>query len=436
MVDKAKNNGINTTEEFSDEVHEIFSHIPHWITRWGITSIFIVLLMLVTATTFISYPDTISSSIMVTTKVPPVSVMSRSSGHVDLFVEDGQLVKAGEMLGVIQNTADTEDVFWLLERLSALKMKLMKKNVNIISVDLKTDLALGDLQGAWLLFLKNIEDLKQYLGLNALQEQIDGIEERLARYEYLNGKLYDLSDMMKEEFQVVKRRYEIDSTLYAQQFITPSDYSIAQESFLKAKRSFESNEIDLVNSEIQVSQLRASMIQLQLTRSEQLGNYLRAIEASLNELQAGCETWKQNYLLESPVAGKISMIDYWSDFQYANAGDEILVIVPQSTEIVGFVYVPIAGSGKVKPGQTVNIRFDNYPSEQYGMVQGIVSSISLVPREEQYTVRILIPNGLVTHYGNRLPFKQEMRGSADIVTEDLKLFDRIFSQLKSILNNS
>ena len=50
-----------------------------------------------------------------------------------------------------------------------------------------------------------------------------------------------------------------------------------------------------------------------------------------------------------------------------------------------------------------------------------------------YALDIEFPNGLVTTYDKRLAYKQEMKGAAEIITDDIRLIERIFYQLKSIL---
>ena len=37
----------------------------------------------------------------------------------------------------------------------------------------------------------------------------------------------------------------------------------------------------------------------------------------------------------------------------------------------------------------------------------------------------LLPKGLETSYKKQIPFQQEMTGTADIITEDLRLIERI-----------
>jgi len=43
-----------------------------------------------------------------------------------------------------------------------------------------------------------------------------------------------------------------------------------------------------------------------------------------------------------------------------------------------------------------------------------------------------LPNGLKTSYNRELIFDKEMRGSAEIITEDLRLIERVFYQFREI----
>lgn len=101
--------------------------------------------------------------------------------------------------------------------------------------------------------------------------------------------------------------------------------------------------------------------------------------------------------------------------------------------MIGVSMLPLARSGKVKSGQRVLIRFANYPDQEFGLVNGRVAGISLVPAEDNYRVEIELPDGLRTNYGKELPVSQEMQATAEIVTEDLRLIERFFQPLKKIL---
>ena len=81
----------------------------------------------------------------------------------------------------------------------------------------------------------------------------------------------------------------------------------------------------------------------------------------------------------------------------------------------------------------MNIRLYNYPSEQFGMLSGVVESLSLVPTGDKYLVRIALPNGMKSSFNKELLFKQQLQGETEIITEDLRLLHRFFYQIRKLL---
>ena len=48
---------------------------------------------------------------------------------------------------------------------------------------------------------------------------------------------------------------------------------------------------------------------------------------------------------------------------------EVFTVIPVSeSRILGKAMLPVARSGKVKAGQKVNIRLDNFPDSEFGML--------------------------------------------------------------------
>jgi HlyD family secretion protein len=104
--------------------------------------------------------------------------------------------------------------------------------------------------------------------------------------------------------------------------------------------------------------------------------------------------------------------------------------------ITGKIFLPLQGAGKVKEGHLVNVKFENYPHMEYGMVRVEITNISLVPialgENKGYILEVHFPNGLITNYGKDLAFGQQMQGTAEIITEDLRLLDRFLNPIRSL----
>ena len=86
----------------------------------------------------------------------------------------------------------------------------------------------------------------------------------------------------------------------------------------------------------------------------------------------------------------------------------------------------------------VNIRLDNFPDAEFGMLKGVVHNISFVPTTSggttYYVVEIVLPEGLNTNYRRALPYLPNMHGTAEIITENLSLPERFIMPMKKILS--
>jgi hypothetical protein len=82
----------------------------------------------------------------------------------------------------------------------------------------------------------------------------------------------------------------------------------------------------------------------------------------------------------------------------------------------------------IAPWQIVQIRLDRYSPEEYGIVTGIIKSVEKATGENAIEVTVDLPNGLATNYGKEVPINLILKGSAEIMTEDKRLLDRIFDR--------
>ena len=142
-------------------------------------------------------------------------------------------------------------------------------------------------------------------------------------------------------------------------------------------------------------------------------------------------------MLVSPIDGITSFTKFWSANQSVLKDEPVINIVPVETgNFVGRITLKMQRSGKVKPGQQVNIKLSGYPYLEYGIVRGVVKSKSLVPSGDAYIIEIDLPNGLSTLYGMNLDFTQNMQGTAEIITDDTRLLQKIINPFRYLVLNN
>lgn len=205
--------------------------------------------------------------------------------------------------------------------------------------------------------------------------------------------------------------------------------------YIQAQQNLENINISLSQMEEGISNLNKTKSGTAINTEKDKITYSSQTLQLFEQLRKSLKQWEQNYLLISNTDGIASFQQFFGENQFIKAGDAVLSILPKNREkLVGRMSVPATNSGKIASGEKVLIKLDNYRYQEYGIVEGKVQNISLSPdKEGNYYVDVLLPKGLKTSYNKNLVFDKELKGSAEIVTQDLRLIERFFYQMRKLL---
>lgn len=422
----------------TEEIDEILGKTPNKIIRWGVSLIFSIVVILLIGSWFFKYPDFLSSTIEITTINPPANVIAKTNGKIDsIYVRNNETVNSNQILAIIENPANYEHIKILSKFLDSLDLVFIKKDtVNFQKrVNLET-LDLGELQVNYSAYNTAYNNLANYLQLSYYNKKIIAINKQISDYQIYYNYTNDQKSTLKYDLLLTEKDYNRYQKLFSSQSIPEAELEKAQSRYLNKKYAFESIRTSLANINIQISQLENSVLDLQLQDQQQYEKLIINLNGTYENLTAQIDIWEQKYVLKAPANGRCVFTKYWSRNQNLSLGEKVMTIIPTNTDkIIGKLLLPIIGAGKVKQGQTVNIKLHNYPYMEFGMLEGVVQSISSIPNEEFYYVEVSFPQGMRTNYGIDITFSQQMQGSAEIVTEDLRLLYRIMQPIRSILIN-
>ncbi|PKQ63546.1 hypothetical protein BZG02_09245 [Labilibaculum filiforme] len=418
----------------SDEVKEILQRMPSWIIRSGTTLFFVVIIAVVVGSWFFRYPDIIYSKLVLTTLNPPAELVARSSGQIQkLYVTDNQVVKKGELLAIIENPAVNEDVFLLKEKMNEFHTHLSGIE-GIESNLLEANLRLGEIQVYYNSFLKAYVDYQRFFDLDYYDRKIIAYKDQISKYNLYYNRQYQQKEISETELGISKKQFIRDSSLFVRGVISHSDYQNARKQFLEQNYSFHGTRSSLAATQINISEVNQQIIDLELQKERERKELQNLLIQGFDNLKAQITIWEQQYILTSPIDGKVTFNRFYSSNQNVKSGERVFTVLPSdATKIIARVELGVQGAGKVKIGQRVNIKLNNYPYLEYGMLEGTIRSISKVPEDQKYSLDVDFPKGLVTNYGIELDFAQQIEGQAEIITEDLRLLQRIFNPIRSLI---
>ncbi len=418
----------------SDEVKEILGRVPNWIIRSGTTLFFLVIATVVIGSYFFRYPDIIGSRLVLTTLNPPAELVARSSGKIQqLYVKDNEEVKEGSLLAIIENAAFNEDIFELKEKLETFQGHLTgAENVNANIVE--GTFRLGEVQSYYNTFLKSCVDYQRFFELEYYDRKIDSYKKQISKYNMFYDRQYQQKKILESELEISKKQYERDSSLFQRGVIAHQNFQNSKKKYLESSYSFHGARSALASTQINISNVEQQIIDLELKKERERKDLQNLMIHSFDQLKAQIDIWEQKYLIKTPIDGKVTFNKFYSSNQNVKSGERVFTVLPNdSTKIVARVELGMRDAGKVKVGQRVNIKLDNYPYLEYGMLEGTIQSISKVPENQKYTLDVNLSNGLVTNIGTELKFAQDSEGTAEIITENLRLLQRIFNPIRALL---
>ncbi len=414
----------------SEEVHEILTRVPHWMIRWGNVLVLTLIVLLLVGSWLIKYPDIIKAEIVITTATPPEKLVTRNSGKIEkIFLVDQSTVTKGTAICVIENSANYNDVFMLKNIIDTIHLEQFEFPFHI----LKTS-QLGDVEDSYAVFQKEYvnEQLNKKLQPYKVESTAQSLE-TIQLKERLN-LLISQKEINVGELELQKKELDRYEILFSKGIISAQDLEKQRLQYLQAQKNYK----NLLSS---ISQLKSSLNELHRSKQSTIINedkenviLERNVLQSFFQLKKAVKDWELNYVLRSSISGKLSYLQIWKENQTVSVGENIFSIIPiSSNDYIGKVKALAQNSGKLKIGQEVTIRLANYPDREYGVLKGKVKSISLTPdKEGNLLLDISLPNGLKTSYDKKLLFQQEMSGSAEIVTEDLCLLERILYQFRDV----
>ena len=427
-------NNIDNIELRSEDVQEILSAVPNWMIRWGNLLVLILIVMLLGISWFVRYPDIITAEAMITTQIPPQKEFAKTTGIlIAVLVNDNDLVKKNQPLAIIENTANYKDVYILKSVIDTIKINNQSFNFPINDLPI---LFLGDIESQYALFENSYIQYKLNAKFQPFSNEAHANQYSISELNRRLNSLLSQRDLNKTELEFKQKDLERSKTLYEKGIISTQDYENKQLEIAQAQRNYKNFESSISQIRESISNAHRTSKGSEINRIKEEMVLLKNVIQSFNQLKKSIKDWENRYVLKSNINGKVSFLNYWNVNQTVNQGDLVFTIIPnENSAFIAKLKSPAQNSGKIKTGQQVNIKLENYPDTEFGTLQGAIKSISLVPNNEgQYLIDVSLPKTLITSYNKTIDFKQEMRGAAEIVTEDLRLIERFFYQFKNVLN--
>lgn len=431
------------TSRRTEEVTDIIERMPNGFAKIITMVVCFIVGLLLLFGFIVKYPDIVVGDATISAEQAPVQLVNEQNGVLRINrIKSQDSVYPGNLLAWIDNPAHPEIIA---------KIKGLIANISSPTSDVRTiynqlpkKLNLGDLTIPYASFLSSTKQLADYQDHHMYERQEKSLSNILVEQEFALKTLKEKEGLSYQNLKLSDKFLERDSILLARKVMSQAEFERSVASRIYAEDQVKSSLRNTAGVREQITNTEHTIEQNRIAKSEKELQLNLEVLTSFNNLVDKINLWEKQYLIKTPISGKVQFLKFWNDNQFVRAGEPIFSIVPSENKVFGKVILPVRGSGKVKRGQEVIIRLADFPYMEYGYIKGIVYNIALVSSPIQmgdgkmvdsYLVTVTFPKGMTTNYGTALDFKSESRGTAEIITKDRRLIERFFDNMKYIGNS-
>lgn len=424
----------------SEEVQDIIDRMPTKFGLWvSVVALFVIALLLLFGFV-VSYPDVIQGRAVLNANVSPVKLVCNTSGKLQLLgIVSSDSVSEGETIAYIKNSTSYDTLIRIEHILKTHRFSI--EDYDELMVSLPPKAPLGELSSLYNNFLSNLYHLHNFYINKKYEKQIAGLSSlRNQQQKYIENNKFK-AENSSQSIETIRSFLKRDSILFTKGVIAKVELEKSELDYLNIKNSHANIISGLIEAQKQEQQTINRIDELKIMKATEEKELKLAASSSLNILKDNIKAWKDKYLFYAPFAGKVQFLKFWTSGQFVQTSEEVFTVIPPKQVTHGQITIGTSGSGKVKKGQTVIIKLDDFPYLEYGSIKGAVHNISLSTSTERtnqgnidtYLVTVQFDDGIMTNYGSKIEVVQETKGQAEIIVNERKLITRFFDNLKYVL---
>jgi multidrug efflux pump subunit AcrA (membrane-fusion protein) len=430
----------DNNENKSFEIQEIFDSIPSWMSRWGTTIIFALIIMFGIISWVIKYPDIIQGKAIITASNPPVLLVNKVNGELaNIHFSEGEFINKGAIISEIENPVSTDEIDSLTYFIEQVETHIKNyQEGDTIPYPNMNKLTFGEIQLEYNSLIQNIVEYNITIIESRYKQNIENLKTQISLYQELSEMISKQIRISDDEVTNKKYLHEVNQSLYEKGVISKLEYLNKKDSYGNTLKNNADIKKSLISNEISIANIKNRLLTLQTEFSSLQRLLIEHITQSIQNIKNMVINWSQRFVITASVSGHLTFLKDLHPNQYVNSGDQLFAIIPKQQELKAILSFPTQGSGKVRIGQEVRIQLDNYPSTEFGEITGLIQDITLLPIEKDkmnwYKAFIEIDDSLITTYGKHINYAPNMEGIGNIVTEDLRIIERVFNRLRNIVS--
>ena len=365
-----------------------------------------------------------------------------------VFLSLAQFSKKKKVRGYLMPTAGLVKIYsphgGAIEKVTVGDGQTVAKNAPLVTVTNRQSLINGD--DVSTAVLKHLDEriagltqqitAQEHIGANRkmqLEHRIAGLRQQLVQLLQQKTTQQDKVETLDAQMPRYRR-------LQTQGYLADVEYEKHYNEDLNAHTQLESldNRIAALRT-----QLTETVDALAVAPQEQASklSQLHSRKSSLAQERVTTQGQHQR-VLRAPIAGRVTAVQVHNG-QQIESTRPVMALLPQGAQFVANLFIPSRAIGFVHSGQSVELQYDAFPHERFGVYDSVVTRVAnaiLSPaqvsapirvKQPVYRVQVALARQSVDTYGHSTPLASGMTLNANIILEKQSLLDWILDPLYS-----
>jgi hemolysin D len=294
-----------------------------------------------------------------------------------IHVEDGQVVKTGDLLVELDTTINAAERDRIAKELVAVRLTVARLGAAIAGLG-EPAISFEPPEGAE---PAQIELQRKFLGnqIDEVRAKLAHIDGQITQNEANRAAVAGTVEKLTMSIPLLRQRAEVRRTLSDQGLTSKMQYWETQQDLVEHEQELVVQRARLEEAIAATAALREQRRQTEAEYNRTNFNDLADAQqkaASLKEALVQAEQRRQLQTLTAPVEGTVQQLAVHTVGGVVTPAQQLMVVVPAGAQLEAEAMVSNRDIGFVHPGEPVEVKVDTFNFTRYGLIHGEVSSVS------------------------------------------------------------
>ena len=300
-----------------------------------------------------------------------------------VYVRDGQVVKAGQVLIDLDATAAAADSERLRHEVMTARFEVLRTQAMLSAMASGKPPRLDDLSektGSAGMVARSSAEQRQLSGAyQEYQARQLQLQSEIARRQAELVTIREQVTKFEQTAPIARQRAEDYQKLVKEKFVS-------QHGYLEREQSRIEQEQDLALARAKVTEIRAAQLEVQRQQATLAAETRRHLLDQLNLAEQKAASLEQELIkaeqrsrqmhLATPVAGTVQQLIANTIGGVVTPAQSLMVVVPRDNVLEVEAMLPNKDIGFVNPGQDAEVKVETFPFTKFGTLHGKITQVS------------------------------------------------------------